>query len=103
MSGCAVRRLAAKASRSRTTIETATYFERYRGLGPYHEVWSRFTDPAYLTDLIKIVWNRARGYKLLIAGLRQRRTGRRACGERGIDAWGNRKQPGDPRPHRRRR
>jgi len=36
------------------------YFENYRGLGPYHEVWSRFTDPAYLTDLIKIVWNRAR-------------------------------------------
>jgi len=24
--------------------------------------------PAYLTDLIKIVWNRARGYKLLVAG-----------------------------------
>ena len=63
------------------------YFENYRGLGPYSEVWSRFTDPAYLTDLIKIVWNRARGYKLLVAGS--------ASGElvgalraRGIDAWG---------------
>src|SRR6202007_2482911 len=44
------------------------YFENYRGLGPYHEVWSRFTDPAYLTDLIKIVWNRAKGYRLLGAG-----------------------------------
>ena len=43
------------------------YFENYRGLGPYGEVWSRFTDPAYLTDLIKIVWNRTKGYKLLIA------------------------------------
>ena len=63
------------------------YFENYRGLGPYSEVWSRFTDPAYLTDLIKIVWNRAKGYKLLVAGS--------ASGElvgalraRGIDAWG---------------
>lgn len=63
------------------------YFENYRGLGPYHEVWSRFSDPAYLTDLIKIVWNRAKGYKLLVAGS--------ASGElvgalraRGIDAWG---------------
>ena len=63
------------------------YFENYRGLGPYSEVWNRFTDPAYLTDLIKIVWHRARGYKLLVAGS--------ASGElvgalrgRGIDAWG---------------
>ncbi len=63
------------------------YFENYRGLGPYSEVWSQFTDPAYLTDLIKIVWSRAKGYKLLVAGS--------ASGElvgalraRGIDAWG---------------
>src|SRR3982074_3664904 len=63
------------------------YFENYRGLGPYSEVWSRFTDPAYLTDIVKIVWNRAKGYKLLVAGS--------ASGElvgalraRGIDAWG---------------
>ena len=63
------------------------YFENYRGLGPYSEAWSKFTDPSYLTDLIKIVWNRTRGYKLLVAGS--------ASGElvgalraRGIDAWG---------------
>jgi SAM-dependent methyltransferase len=63
------------------------YFENYRGLGPYSEVWSRFTDPAYLMDMIKIVWNRAKGYRLLVAGS--------ASGElvgalrdRGIDAWG---------------
>lgn len=63
------------------------YFENYRRLGPYHEVWSQFTDPAYLTDLIKIVWGRARGYRMLVAGA--------ASGElvgalraRGIDAWG---------------
>jgi SAM-dependent methyltransferase len=63
------------------------HFENYRGVGRYSEVWQQFTDPAYLTDLIKIVWNRARGYKLLVAGS--------ASGElvgalrdRGIDAWG---------------
>ena len=50
-------------------------------------MWRQFSDPAYLTDLIRIVWGRAKGYKLLIAGS--------ASGElvgalrdRGIDAWG---------------
>jgi SAM-dependent methyltransferase len=63
------------------------YFENYRGLGPYREVWSRFTDPDYLMDLVKIVWNPAKGYKILVAGS--------ASGElvgalraRGLDAWG---------------
>ncbi|MBI5318399.1 FAD-dependent oxidoreductase [Bradyrhizobium sp.] len=63
------------------------YFENYRGVGPYNEVWNRFTDPDYLTQLIRIVWGRAKGYKLLVAGS--------ASGElvgalrgRGIDAWG---------------
>eukprot|EP01035_Chromulina_nebulosa_P051401 gene51401-69971_t len=63
------------------------YFQNYRGVGPYSEVWSQFTDPAYLMNLIKIVWGRAKGYKLLIAGS--------ASGElvgalrdKGIDAWG---------------
>ena len=63
------------------------YFENYRGLGPYSEAWSRFTDPAYLMDLIKIVWNRARGYKLLIAGSASGELVG-ALRERGIDAWG---------------
>ena len=63
------------------------YFENYRGLGPYRDVWKQFTDPDYLLELIKIVWGRAKGYKLLIAGS--------ASGElvgalraRGVDAWG---------------
>ena len=51
------------------------------------EVWSRFTDPAYLTDLIKIVWGRAKGYKLLIAGSASGELVG-ALRERGIDAWG---------------
>src|SRR5438445_4100346 len=63
------------------------YFENYRGLGPYNEVWSRFTDPAYLTDLIKIVWNRTKGYKLLVAGAASGELVG-ALRERGIDAWG---------------
>ena len=63
------------------------YFANYRGLGPYHEVWCEFTDPAYLMETIRLVWNKARGYKLLVAGS--------ASGElvgalrdRGVDAWG---------------
>ena len=63
------------------------YFDNYRGLGPYSETWRTFSDPDYLTDLVKIVWGRARGYKILIAGS--------ASGElvgalrdKGIDAWG---------------
>jgi protoporphyrinogen oxidase/SAM-dependent methyltransferase len=64
-----------------------SYFEDYRGVGPYREVWNQFTDPVYLAELIKIVWNRTKAYKLLVAGS--------ASGElvgalraRGIDAWG---------------
>ncbi|MET4176059.1 protoporphyrinogen oxidase/SAM-dependent methyltransferase [Bradyrhizobium sp. LA6.1] len=63
------------------------YFENYRGLGPYSEAWRHFTDPDYLTRLIGIVWGKARGAKLLVAGS--------ASGElvgalrdRGIDAFG---------------
>lgn len=63
------------------------YFENYRGLGPYSEAWRHFTDPDYLTKLIGIVWGKARGAKLLVAGS--------ASGElvgalrdRGIDAFG---------------
>ncbi|WP_407175242.1 FAD-dependent oxidoreductase [Bradyrhizobium sp. STM 3562] len=63
------------------------YFENYRGLGPYRDVWRQFTDPAYLSELIKIVWGQDKGFKLLVAGS--------ASGElvgalrdRGIDAWG---------------
>src|ERR1700754_2618520 len=34
------------------------YFENYRGLGPYREAWRQFTNPDYLMELIRIVWNR---------------------------------------------
>ena len=59
----------------------------YRGLARIARSGASSPHPAFLIDLIKIVWNRAKGYKLLIAGS--------ASGElvgalraRGIDAWG---------------
>jgi SAM-dependent methyltransferase len=63
------------------------YFQNYRGLGPYHEVWSQFTEPAYLMNLIKLAWNRAKGYKLLVAGSASGELVG-ALRERGVDAWG---------------
>ena len=69
------------------TRSTATTFQNYRGLGPYSEVWSHFTDPDYLTELIKIVWGRAKGYKLLVAGSASGELVG-ALRERGVDAWG---------------
>src|SRR5262249_35053258 len=38
------------------------YFENYRGLGPYGDVWRHFTDPDYLSELIRIVWGKRKGY-----------------------------------------
>ncbi len=63
------------------------YFENYRGLGPYREVWREFTDPAYLMNLIRIAWNRTTGYKLLVAGSASGELVA-ALRERGVDAWG---------------
>ncbi|MBR0825079.1 FAD-dependent oxidoreductase [Bradyrhizobium manausense] len=63
------------------------YFENYRGAGPYGEVWRQFTDPDYLTRLIGIVWGRAKGAKLLVAGSASGELVG-ALRERGIDAFG---------------
>ncbi len=63
------------------------YFENYRGVGPYRDAWKQFTDPDYLRDLIKIVWGRAKGYKILVAGSASGEVVG-ALRERGIDAWG---------------
>ena len=63
------------------------FFENYRGVGPYSEVWDRFTSPQYLTDLIKTVWNGTGNYKLLVAGSASGELVG-ALRERGIDAWG---------------
>lgn len=63
------------------------YFENYRGLGPYSEAWQHFTDPDYLTKLIGIVWGKAKGAKLLVAGSASGELVG-ALRERGIDAYG---------------
>jgi monoamine oxidase/SAM-dependent methyltransferase len=63
------------------------YFEHYRGVGRYSEVWSQFTNPDYLMELIRIVWNRPNPYKLLVAGSASGELVG-ALRERGVDAWG---------------
>src|SRR4029077_12180957 len=63
------------------------YFDNYRGVGPYHQVWNQFTDPDYLMQLIKLTWNRTKRYKLLIAGSASGELVG-ALRERGVDAWG---------------
>ena len=63
------------------------YFENYRGQGPYGEAWQQFTDPDYLTKLIGIVWGKAKGAKLLVAGSASGELVG-ALRERGIDAFG---------------
>jgi protoporphyrinogen oxidase/SAM-dependent methyltransferase len=63
------------------------YFENYRGLGPYSEAWRHFTDPDYLARLISIVWGKAKGAKLLVAGSASGELVG-ALRERGIDAYG---------------
>jgi monoamine oxidase len=63
------------------------YFENYRGVGPYHQVWSHFTSPDYLLELIRIVWGREKGYRLLVAGSASGELVG-ALRERGVDAWG---------------
>lgn len=63
------------------------YFENYRGQGPYSEAWRHFTDPDYLAKLIGIVWGKAKGAKLLVAGSASGELVG-ALRERGIDAFG---------------
>ena len=63
------------------------YFDNYSGLGPYNEAWRRFSDPDYLMELIRIVWGKAKGAKLLVAGSASGELVG-ALRERGIDAWG---------------
>src|SRR5712672_2965289 len=82
-----LRRARAQADKTLSDKVDRNYFENYRGSGPYSEVWGQFTNPDYLTELIRIVWGRAKGYKLLIAGSASGELVG-ALRERGIDAWG---------------
>src|SRR5712672_1739077 len=82
-----LRRARAQADEALSDKIDRNYFENYRGAGPYGEVWNRFTNPDYLTELVRIVWGRTKGYKLLVAGSASGELVG-ALRERGIDAWG---------------
>jgi protoporphyrinogen oxidase/SAM-dependent methyltransferase len=94
-----LRRSRAQDSRPLSNKIDRFYFENYRGLGPYSEAWRQFTDPDYLTELIRIVWSKpkgnakdhttdyTKGYKFLVAGSASGELVG-ALRERGIDAWG---------------
>lgn len=64
-----------------------TYFDRYRGIGPYAETWRRFSDPDYIIDMIRMVWGVKGKFKLLVTGSASGELVG-ALRERGIDAWG---------------
>jgi monoamine oxidase/SAM-dependent methyltransferase len=65
----------------------ASYFANYRNQGPYAQVWNRFTDPDYLLEMIRTVWDTPQGIKLLVAGSASGELVG-ALRERGIDAYG---------------
>jgi SAM-dependent methyltransferase len=82
-----LRRARAQADKALSDKIDGNYFENYRGAGPYSEVWNQFTNPDYLTELVRIVWGRAKGCRLLVAGSASGELVG-ALRERGIDAWG---------------
>ena len=73
--------------RYRPTRSTAAISRITAASAPTAKSGTSLPNPAYLTDLIKIVWNRAKGYKLLVAGSASGELVG-ALRERGIDAWG---------------
>jgi protoporphyrinogen oxidase/SAM-dependent methyltransferase len=82
-----LRRARAQSDRPISDKIDRDYFANYRGLGPYSEAWRSFTDPDYLMELVRLVWGRAKGYKLLIAGSASGELVG-ALRERGVDAYG---------------
>ena len=45
-----------------------TYFDCYRGQGPYENVWQKYSDPAHIADLLRTVWDAGEGSSVLVAG-----------------------------------
>ncbi|MFM9974050.1 MAG: FAD-dependent oxidoreductase [Beijerinckiaceae bacterium] len=70
----------------RNQIDKA-FFENYRNLGPYNEAWKTFFDPAFVDDMIRMIWKPKKKYRLLITGSASGETVA-AMRKRGIDAWG---------------
>jgi monoamine oxidase/SAM-dependent methyltransferase len=69
-----------------------TYFELYRGIGPYRDVWKRFSDPDHVADLLATVWSTRKGARVLVAGSASGQLVG-ALRERGYDAWGIENNP----------
>jgi monoamine oxidase/SAM-dependent methyltransferase len=63
------------------------YFDNYRNVGPYAAAWSQFFDPAMVDDLIRLVFQPKKKYRLLITGSASGLVVD-AMRQRGIDAWG---------------
>lgn len=63
------------------------YFDKYRDVGPYSEVWNKFSDPDYIISQIETVWGRKPPYRLLVAGSASGELVG-ALRERGVDAVG---------------
>jgi protoporphyrinogen oxidase/SAM-dependent methyltransferase len=82
-----LRRARALAEKAVSDKIDASYFDNYRNQGPYREVWDRFTNPDYLLEMIRTVWDVPQGAKLLVAGSASGELVA-ALRERGIDAWG---------------
>jgi SAM-dependent methyltransferase len=82
-----LRRAKAQADKALSDKIDRCYFQNYRGQGHYSEVLSQFTSPDYLMELIKTVWGKTKGSKLLVAGSASGELVG-ALRERGIDAWG---------------
>jgi len=82
-----LRRARARADKPLSDKVDRDYFDNYRGFGPYSEAWRHFSDPDYLMELMRIVWGRAKGSKLLVAGSASGELVG-ALRERGIEAWG---------------
>ncbi len=71
------------------------YFDNYRGLGPYCEAWSQFSDPGLSDGPDQDRLEQARGVQAAGRGFGQRRTGRGVAGA-GHRCLGHREQPRDP-------
>jgi len=63
------------------------YFENYRGLGPYDEIWNRFFDARQIAQMARLAWDLGEHFSILDAGSANGLTVAALRGI-GLDAWG---------------
>lgn len=63
------------------------YFENYRGLGSYDEVWRKFFDARQVAQTARLAWNLGESFSILDAGSANGRSVA-ALRDIGLDAWG---------------